>query len=180
MRIRPAEPADLPVLQDLEVEAGRMFRTLGMDAVAEDEPADLATLERFRTAGGAWVLGTEPGERVAAYLLSEVVDGALHIEQVSTHPKAAGRGAGLQLIEHAAVRAREAGLPALTLTTFREVPWNAPYYARLGFRPVEEDRLTPGLREIRAHEAALGLDRWPRLVMRRPVPAEPSTLPPGP
>jgi hypothetical protein len=59
------------------------------------------------------------------------------------------------------------GMPALTLTTFTEVPWNAPYYRRCGFRCLEEAELTPGLRELRDHEAALGLDRWPRVCMRR-------------
>ncbi|WP_411757210.1 hypothetical protein [Streptomyces venezuelae] len=58
-------------------------------------------------------------------------------------------------------------MTALTLTTFADVPWNAPYYARIGFRPLADAELTPALRTIRAHEAELGLDRWPRLCMRR-------------
>jgi hypothetical protein len=53
------------------------------------------------------------------------------------------------------------------LTTFTDVPWNAPYYQRLGFRRLSDDKLTPGLRAIRAREAAIGLDRWPRCCMRR-------------
>ncbi|MZD06511.1 GNAT family N-acetyltransferase, partial [Streptomyces sp. SID5785] len=53
------------------------------------------------------------------------------------------------------------------LTTFRDVEWNAPYYARLGFRVLAEDEVTPGLARIRAAEAAHGLDRWPRVCMRR-------------
>ena len=47
------------------------------------------------------------------------------------------------------------------------MPWNGPYYERCGFRVLADDELTPGLREIRAHEIALGLDRWPRVCMRR-------------
>ena len=50
-----------------------------------------------------------------------------------------------------------------------DVPWNAPYYARLGFRVLAPDQIGDGLRRIRGHEAALGLDRWPRVVMYRPV-----------
>lgn len=76
---------------------------------------------------------------------------------------------GRALLAHAADRAREEGLTALTLTTFAEVPWNAPYYARLGFRTLAEGDLTPGLREIRAAEAGHGLDRWPRVCMRAPL-----------
>lgn len=70
-------------------------------------------------------------------------------------------------------RAREDGLTALTLTTFTDVPWNAPYYARLGFRALSESELTPGLRRIRAEEAAHGLARWPRVCMRVDVPWSP-------
>lgn len=96
------------------------------------------------------------------------MDGALHIEQVSVHPGHARRGIGRALIEHLAAGT---DAPALTLTTFTEVPWNAPYYARCGFRPLAAGEVTPGLREIRRREAEHGLDRWPRLCMRRELPA---------
>jgi N-acetylglutamate synthase-like GNAT family acetyltransferase len=104
-----------------------------------------------------------------AYLIADRIDGALHIEQVSVHPANAHRGIGRSLLDQVADHAATEGLPALTLTTFAEVPWNAPYYARCGFHPLPEGELGPGLREVRAGEAAHGLDRWPRLAMRRPV-----------
>jgi hypothetical protein len=47
------------------------------------------------------------------------------------------------------------------------VPWNAPYYRRCGFRVLTDGELTLGLQAIRQQEAALGLDRWPRVCMRR-------------
>ncbi|MGW4870633.1 GNAT family N-acetyltransferase [Streptomyces chartreusis] len=166
MRIRPVTSDELPVLQDIERAAGAPFRDLGMAAVADDEPPTPEVLERYRRAGRAWAAHDGDGPPVA-YLICEPVDGALHIEQVSVHPDAARRGVGRALLEYAADRAREEGLAGLTLTTFTEVPWNAPYYARLGFRTLEEAELTPGLRKIRAHEAELGLDRWPRVCMRR-------------
>ncbi len=98
------------------------------------------------------------------------MDGALHVEQISVHPDAARRGVGRALLAYAADRARAEGLTALTLTTFADVPWNAPYYTRLGFRALTEPELTPGLRRIRAEESAHGLDRWPRVCMRAEVP----------
>ncbi|MER5579205.1 GNAT family N-acetyltransferase [Streptomyces massasporeus] len=168
MRIRLATRAELPALQDIERAAGAPFRDLGMPEIADDEPPALDILERYRRAGRCWV-AVDEGDLPAAYLLAEPVDGALHIEQVSVHPRAARRGVGRALLAHAADRAREEGLTALTLTTFTDVPWNAPYYARLGFRPLPEADLTPGLRAIRATEAAHGLDRWPRVCMRKPL-----------
>ncbi|MEU9570882.1 GNAT family N-acetyltransferase [Streptomyces massasporeus] len=168
MRIRLATRAELPVLQDIERAAGAPFREFGMPEIADDDPPALDTLERYRRAGRCWV-AVDEGDLPVAHLLAEPVDGALHIEQVSVHPRAARRGVGRALLAHAADRAREEGLTALTLTTFTEVPWNAPYYARLGFRPLPEADLTPGLRAIRATEAGHGLDRWPRVCMRAPL-----------
>ncbi|MEV7891999.1 GNAT family N-acetyltransferase [Streptomyces sp. NPDC002817] len=166
MRIRPVTSAELPVLQGIERAAGAPFRGLGMAAVADDEPPSLDVLEQYRRAGRAWV-AVDAEERPAAYLVAEPVDGALHIEQISVHPDFAHRRIGRTLLSYAGERARAQGLAGLTLTTFAEVPWNAPYYERLGFRVLEEAELTPGLRKIRAHEAGLGLDRWPRVCMRR-------------
>ncbi|MFF7865349.1 GNAT family N-acetyltransferase [Streptomyces qaidamensis] len=168
MRIRPATPAELPALQDIERAAGAPFRDLGMPEIADDEPPALDVLEHYRRAGRCWV-ASGPQDRPVAYLLAEPVDGALHVEQVSVHPRAARRGVGRALLAHAADRARGEGLTSLTLTTFTDVPWNAPYYERLGFRPLPEADLTPGLRAIRASEAELGLDRWPRVCMRKPL-----------
>lgn len=178
MRIRPAAFGDLPALQDVERAAGAPFRDLGMPEIADDEPPALDTLERFRRAGRCWVAADER-DRPAAYLIAEPVDGALHVEQVSVHPRAAGRGVGRSLIAHAAAHARAEGLAALTLTTFAEVPWNAPYYARLGFRTLAGSDLTPGLRRIRAEESGHGLARWPRVCMRLDL-REEGAAPAGP
>ncbi|MYU54471.1 MULTISPECIES: GNAT family N-acetyltransferase [Streptomyces] len=169
MIIRIATPEDLPALRDLERAAGEPFRALGMPQIADDEPPTTAQLTEYQRAGRLLVAHDEPGEggaegRPAAYVMWEPVDGCTHIEQVSVRPDHARRGLGRALIDRAE---RAAGPYPLTLTTFAEVPWNAPYYARIGFRVLADTELTPGLRAIRAHEAALGLDRWPRVCMRR-------------
>ena len=159
MRIRRATADDFPKLPEIERSAGECFRDVGMPEVADDVLPDPAELARYPF---AWVAG---GPEPVAYLVAAPVDGNLHIEQVSVHASWARRGIGRALIEEAA----RAGFPALTLTTFAEVPWNAPYYERCGFTRLAESALTPGLRRIRAVEAARGLGRWPRVAMRRTV-----------
>ncbi|PRX98850.1 GNAT family N-acetyltransferase [Allonocardiopsis opalescens] len=171
MSIRPAHPTELALLQDIEVAAGRPFADIGMAEIAGDQPLPLVVLETHRAAGRAWV-ATDAGDRPVGYLIASLVDGDAHIDQVSVHPGHARRGLGRALIDHLAGWAVRRGLPALTLATFRDVPWNAPYYRRIGFRPLADDELTPGLREIRRREAELGLDRWPRLCMRRDLAPE--------
>lgn len=181
MLIRAGGRGELAALQEIERAAGRWFRDVGMGEIAEDDPPSLETLRGYEAAGGLWVVTADtagadvPAGAAAtagaggpvAYALVEPVDNCLHIEQISVHPDSARRGFGRALIEHLAVRARAGQTPALTLTTFAEVPWNAPYYERLGFRRLAEHELTPGLREIRRAEKEHGLDRWPRVCMRR-------------
>ncbi|MEV6984635.1 GNAT family N-acetyltransferase [Sphaerisporangium sp. NPDC051017] len=166
MSIRMATADELPLLQDVERAAGRLFREIGMPSVADDEPLSLDVLAGYQRAGRAWVTADDAG-RPVAYLIAKQVDGNLHLAQVSVHPAAARRGLGRALIDHAGAHAKDAGLPALTLITFARVPWNAPYYERCGFWSLDDAELTPGLRALRRDEAARGLDRWPRVCMRR-------------
>jgi GNAT superfamily N-acetyltransferase len=165
-QIREPRPDELPYLQDIERDAGRWFRDIGMSEVADDEPPSIEDLTKYLQAGRVWVV-TGPSEVPVAYLLIEPVDGNLHIEQVSVHSDHARRGLGRRLVEHAADHARAAHVEALTLTTFADVPWNAPYYERCGFRVLTQQELTPGLVAIRHKEAERGFDRWPRVCMRR-------------
>lgn len=166
MHIRPARTSELPVLQAIELVAGQPFADIGMVEVARDEPYPLPVLAASAQAGLLWVMAGETDEPVA-YLMASVVDECLHIDQVSVRPDSAHRRLGRALLEHAAGHAADAGLAALTLTTFASVPWNAPYYLRCGFRVLDDGELTPGLVAIRQHEAGLGLDKWPRVCMRR-------------
>jgi GNAT superfamily N-acetyltransferase len=166
--IRLARPDDLPALIDIEREAGGLFRDVDMAAIADDDPGSVAELAVYQRDGRAWV-SVDDGDRPVAYLVAEVVDGCAHIEQVSVRPSHARRGLGSALIEELAAWAGSRGLPALTLTTFVAVPWNAPYYERLRFRVLPDAEIGDGLRAIRRAEAARGLDTWPRVAMIRPL-----------
>jgi len=157
---------ELEPAREIERAAGGLFAVIGMPEIAADEPLSVDELDRFRRAGLAWT-AIDPDDRPMAYLIAGRLGNGLHLEQLSVHPRAARRQVGRGLIEHAAAYAAASGLACLTLTTFAEVPWNAPYYRRCGFRVLEEDEWGPGLRAIREEEAARGLDRWPRVCMRR-------------
>jgi GNAT superfamily N-acetyltransferase len=155
-------------MREIERAAGIVFAEIGMREIADDEPLPLTELAGYQRGSRAWV--AEDGEgRPVAYLIADLVDGNVHIEQVSVHPAAARQGIGRRLLDHAAAYAIARGASALTLTTFAEVPWNAPYYARCGFRVVPDSDLSPGLSDIRSREIAHGLYRWPRVTMRRPL-----------
>jgi GNAT superfamily N-acetyltransferase len=167
-RVRPPRRDELEALRSLERDAARAFAEIGMPEIADDEPLSVAELETFRARGRAWV-AVDERDRPVAYLLSAVVDDCLHVEQVTVAPSHARRGLGAALLEHLAAIALAEGRPALTLTAFREVPWNAPYYERLGFAVVEPADQGPELAALVAHEAASIPGDAARVAMRRPL-----------
>jgi GNAT superfamily N-acetyltransferase len=160
MLIRVATMAELPLLLEIERASGEIFRDIGMPEIADDAPMPVEVLAHHHV----WV--AVAGEPVA-FAVAAVIDGCAHIEQVSVHPTHARLGIGRQLLDHVTTWAAAQGLAALTLSTFREVPWNGPYYERLGFRVLTE--LTPGLQAVVAEETARGLDSSARVCMRRDI-----------
>ena len=96
--IRRARPDELELLLDIEREAGRAFHDVGMPEIARDDPGTVEDV------AGAWV-AVDEGDRPVAYLVSHVVDGCAHIEQVSVAPSHARRGLGAALIDHLAAEA---------------------------------------------------------------------------
>jgi GNAT superfamily N-acetyltransferase len=167
--IRAGHAGDLAALVGIELAAGEAFRDIGMDIVADDNPGSVEELAPYAERGHVFV-AADGEDRPVGYLLLDVVDSAAYIEQVSVHPDHARKRIGQALIERAASWARSHGLDALTLTTYVYVPWNGPYYERLGFSYLAEEEETPGLRTIRERERARGLDAWPRACMRLTLP----------
>ena len=166
--VRPARGGDLPALRDVERAAGALFRDVGMDAVADDEPPHATVLATYQRDGRAWVAAGK-GDVPVGYLLLDVVDRCAHVEQLTVDPVHGRRGLGRALLSTADGWAHTRGLAVLTLMTFSDVAWNAPYYARLGFDVVDEGVMTDGLRRLRDHEATTVLASWPRVAMRRAV-----------
>lgn len=165
---RLATVNDLFTIQEIERAAGQAFRSVGLESVADDEPISAAAFGVFLAWEGAWVTVSD-NDSVIAYLLIEPLDVALHVEQVTVRPRVARRGIGARLLDVAGERAVDRKLDALTLTTFRDVPWNAPYYTRLGFGVVAREQWGAGLRQKVETEARNSFDKWPRVVMQRPV-----------
>ena len=167
--IRGVRPGDVGRLQAIQLAAGDAFRNVGMGTVAESPPLPAESLSGYRQAGRAWVAVDDHDEPVG-FVVADVIDGAAHIEQVSVHPAHARQRIGAMLLDHVADWAARQGLAALTLITFRGVPWNAPYYERLGFRELAPAELTPGLA---ARWAAPGAGRRDggseRVCMRRDI-----------
>jgi GNAT superfamily N-acetyltransferase len=162
--VEPARPADLPALPAIEREAVMLFEPGLIPASVLEETTSIAELQAAHDAGLLWVARTPTG--VVGFALVELLDGGPHLEEIDVHPAHGRRGVGRALMHAVMTWAREAGHPSLTLTTFCDVPWNAPFYAQLGFRTLAPSELTPGLQAVVKNELARGLDPSRRVVMR--------------
>lgn len=144
-------------LRSIEFEADRIFESVGIGPFANEEVED-----HFAQAALVLVVGDPP----VGFVSVEMVDGLPHIWQLAVHPDYGRRGLGRSLVEAACDWAQRRQFEAITLTTYRDVPWNGPFYESLGF--VIIDVVTPGLRAIRQHEHSIGDDDFgPRVAMRR-------------
>jgi GNAT superfamily N-acetyltransferase len=165
-RVRPASPVEIEAVRDLERASAQRFVGL-MDALAADEPSPATVLADRIAAGG--LLVAELDETLAAFVMFRPVEDGLYVEQIDVLPAFERRRLGAALLDAVAERARDAGRSRLTLSTFKDVPWNAPYYRRLGFADIADEALTPGLLEIRREHLARGLDETARVFMGRGV-----------
>jgi GNAT superfamily N-acetyltransferase len=163
--IRVPDASELEQLRDIERAAGALFVDVGMPDIAADESFTVEELTAYLDEGHIWVVVVN--DTPAGYALIDIVDDNVHLEQLSVHPKHGRRGHGAALLEHVCTWAGDNGHHAVTLTTFEHVEWNAPYYARHGFRVMAEAELGPGLQQLRDEETRHGLDPTLRVVMRK-------------
>ena len=167
--VRQARPDDVGRLQAIQLAAGDAFRDIGMPAAADTFALPPESLSGYRRAGRAWVAVDEHDEPVG-FVVADVIDDRAHIEQVSVHPAHAGHRIGAMLLDFVADWAADQNMSAMTLITFRGVPWNAPYYERPGFHELADAEVGPGLA---ARNAGQGGNRPGRVCMLRDlVPAD--------
>ena len=160
--IREATTADHAELSAIERAAAAMFRESPYPQLAD---APLAC-EHLQPADRIWVI-VDAQHCPVGFAITRWAGRAVHLQELDVHPQHARRGLGARLIEAIADWARARGAPALTLSTCADIPWNAPYYARLGFRPLAVPELTAELLEVRRAETVAGLLMQHRVCMQR-------------
>ena len=166
LRIRPTTLNDIAALPAIERAAAGRFRDFPALAwLADGEVISAEQHLDYAERGLSWL--ALANDRPVGFILTEAHPSSLFIVELSVDLAWQGKGIGRQLIACVADHARNRGMTALTLTTFRNVPWNAPFYARLGFDYVTE--LTPELRQKREDETAHGLAFDSRCAMRLPL-----------
>jgi len=169
IRVRRATDEDCPHLPEIERSSGELFRhEPGLEWIADDT---VQSVEQHRAllATGLALVAEVDGFGLTAFLNGEPAADALHIWQIAVHHDQQRRGLGRTLINSAQDYAADRGINALTLTTFRDIAWNEPFYRKLGFVTLEEAELSPRLRAILTAEGRAGMPLARRCAMRKPV-----------
>jgi GNAT superfamily N-acetyltransferase len=168
--IRLAREDEVETLRQIERSAAQAFRLIeafSWLSVGEVQGADMhfALIE----AGTNWV-AVDGDDHPLGFLSAEIAGRQLHICEISVDHLHQGFGLGRKLIDYAVDAATRLGLDAVTLTTFRTIPWNCPFYERLGFRVLGEEELSPRLHDLLDLEDAHGLRRDTRCAMQFDLP----------
>ncbi|WP_244929324.1 GNAT family N-acetyltransferase [Nocardioides sp. W7] len=159
--VRLARPSDLRHLASIEDAGGALFEEHLGDLTGDALVAPAVSGGERADRPGFLLVAGDPVVGFAHVLL---IEGEAHLEQVSVHPDAMRQGVGTALVRAAMEEARWAGHERMSLATYRDVPWNGPFYVGLGFAEVA--RPAPWQVRLREHEVELGLDRHgPRILM---------------
>ena len=167
--IRLARREDAEHLPAIERAAAVLFE--GDPDCAELDFDDVWTAEEHRgLIAKGHCLVAEKGGRIVGFIATQPFGRELHICEMDVHPDAQGQGIGSVLLRACLLDAANAGFRAVTLTTFRDLPWNGPFYARLGFVEVEDIEAHPRLAAELEEEIAAGLPEERRAAMIKFLP----------
>jgi len=165
--IRAIRPDEVALIPTIERDAAARFREVGLGAIADGDVSSEAFIRAIKAKGAA--LGAELEGTLVGFALAGVLDDALHLYELSVATAHHGRGIGGALLAALDAEAARRHLPAVTLSTFADVPFNAPFYARRGFVPVEPGAWGPAFHLLHGAERTAGIPVERRVFMRKEI-----------
>jgi GNAT superfamily N-acetyltransferase len=144
--------SDIEALVAIDLAAGQMFAPTGLlDADALNDHVPMSVLADAIRAGLVIVMRED--DQPAGFALVSRREGSLYLDQISVDPTHGRQGLGRALIAAVFKLARQQREKRVTLSTFRDVAWNGPFYRRLGFRELPRHRLTAWMKELESLQA---------------------------
>ncbi len=166
--ITTAELDDIPALISVDKAASALFAPTGLlepEALDDHVPADV--FETEIPSGNVFAARNQHGWAIG-FALVRLRGSGLYLDQVSVHPDHGQMGIGRALVIRVLTEAEARKLPHVSLSTFRDLPWNGPFYASMGFKEIAADRLEPYMKDIEEAQRPF-MDVSERCFMRRKV-----------
>ena len=164
--IRLARPDDAEAYSAVEEDAAGLLREDPSLAGIPVPPTEDAAHYRSLIRRGHCLTAYE-GERVIGFAAAAPLRRELHLAELSVARSHQRIGVGATLLEALAIDGRNSGMRAITLNTYIDIPWNAPFYARHGFVELQDFEGRPHLAQSLEKAVALGLPRERRCAMIR-------------
>ena len=169
IQIRLAYIDELEEIIEVEHIASQRFSEYGLFSSSEGEEDDAEEtsyevgneqregIEKKRL----WVALTPDG-KIVGFALAQVIDQEGHLREIDVLQDFGRRGIGRSLINTVIDWCHDQGYPTLTLTTFKHIPFNRPYYEKLGFRIIPDAELRGTLKDMAEKErSTFALERVP-------------------
>jgi len=164
--IRVSRSEDAVLLPAIERSAGQAFLAIADLAYIVTGEVQSVDDHLQLIAEGYSVVAVNEDDQPIGFINGERQDGALHIWELAVALEYQKAGIGRALIAHSIEVAKSQGLTAVTLTTFKDVSWNQPFYQRLGFQLFNSDEIPLRLQQILACEVVHGLPGERRCAMQ--------------
>ena len=164
--IRKARFADIPFLGPVERSAAELFRTANLDFLVDGSTVDPKILAAMIDASHLWV-ACDFMDYPVGFSGGEHIEGNFHLVEISVAQDFQGKGVGRALMERMEADVRREGYKSMTLTTYRSLAWNGPWYGRMGFMEVRAEDMGRTYLGILEGERQHGFDMSARCVMRK-------------
>ena len=163
-RIRLARKDDAEAFHRVEEDAASLLREEPSLAGTVIPPTASAA-DHARTIAKGRSLAALHREEIVGFAAIGTAGRELHLAELSVARAHQRCGVGSLLLRAAMIDARNSGYRAITLNTYRDIPWNAPFYARFGFVEVENFEGRAHLAESREGAASIGMPMDRRCAM---------------
>ena len=172
--IRLGRTDELGAILEVERLAGQRFSVYGINPTKEEDEREEesdnddyefgAEHEEGLKNNRLWVAVT-PGSKIVGFALAQVVDNEGHLRELDVLQEYGRKGIGQTLINTVIDWCHTQGYTTLTLTTFKDIPFNRPYYEKVGFKVIQIGNLRGRLKEMITEENASSV--MERVAMRK-------------
>ncbi len=159
-----AQDSDLERIREIELEAAKRFKGLGLidhlleQSFCQDKLKELIKREQV------WVVSSRT--LPVGFIIMSILGQEAYVEEISVLPQYGGQGLGTKLIDTVCQWSKSKGLNSILLSTFRSVRWNAPFYEKLGFKILRSEEWSQEMHKIRTDEELHGYPVDERVFMR--------------
>jgi len=163
--IQLAEAEHLKAIPAIELAAATLFAESDLPQSLRHKVTEMSHLRVAMDDGRLWIALTGK-EKPVGFAMTELIDEVAYLDELDVLPEFGRQGIGTRLLSNVVDWARAGRFPCLQLMTFRHVPWNAPFYEKLGFEILDVSDYGPQTIDLIGKESRAGLDVDKRVVMR--------------